>query len=179
MLRPLSYIYVDNISTTAKRICNKLLTITISLHFDQIRYPILNAFGVCIVQFIRVDAIWSLQISSVYLLGQYIISNLGYVICGSYATTLLSHNQIKECVIRIHLKLGIVWCIGGIQSCSTRTSSIYHHGWYINSNPGYIILEQVQFASDVNTSNIRCWWPIIVGNNSIEGNALGSCVLHL
>ena len=123
--------------------------------FDQIRYPILNAFGVCIVQFIRVDAIWSLQISSVYLLGQYIISNLGYVICGSYATTLLSHNQIKECVIRIHLKLGIVWCIGGIQSCSTRTSSIYHRGWYINSNPGYIIcskyattiliLEQVQF----------------------------------
>ena len=121
-------IYVDNISTTAKRICNKLRTITILLHFDQIGYPILDAFSVCIVQFIRVDANWSLQISSVYLLGQYINSNLGYVICGSYTTVLLSHNQIKECVFRAHLVLVIVWSKGGIRSCSAQTSSLYPYG---------------------------------------------------
>ena len=47
---------VGNIATTAKKIFNKLRAITILLHFDQIRYPILDAFSVCIVQFIRVDA---------------------------------------------------------------------------------------------------------------------------
>eukprot|EP00986_Skeletonema_menzelii_P005473 scaffold2007_cov131-Skeletonema_menzelii.AAC.2 len=24
-----------------------------------------------------------------------------------------------------------------------------------------------------------CWWPIIVGNDSMEGNMLGSCKLHM
>ena len=139
MLRPHSYIYVDNISTTAKRICNKLLTITILLHFDQIRYPILNAFSVCIVQFIRVDANWSLQISSIHLLGQYINSNLGNVICGSYTTTLLNREQIIGRLTCAHLELMIVWYIDGIRSCSAQTSSIYPYGWYINSNLGYVI----------------------------------------
>ena len=146
MLRPHSYIYVDNISTTAKRICNKLLTITILLHFDQIRYPILNAFSVCIVQFIRVDAGWSLQTSSIYLLGQYINSNLGNDICGSYTTTLLSRKQTTWCLICANLKLVIVWYICGMRSCSAQTSSIYPHGWYINSNLGYVICSKYTTA---------------------------------
>ena len=116
-----------------------LHTTTKILNFDQIWYPILDAYSVCIVQFIRVDANWSLQICSVYLLGQYINSNLGHVICGPYTTTLLSHKQITVCLMCANLKLEIVWYIGGIRSCSTQTSSIYPYGWYINSNLGYVI----------------------------------------
>ena len=156
MFRPLLYIYVDNISPTAKKISNKIRTTTKILNFDQIQYPILDAFSVCIVQFIRADANWSLQISSIYLLGQYINSNLGHVICGSYITTLISRKQIIGCLICAHLKLVIVWFLGGMRSCSTQTSSIYSYGWYINSNLGYAIcnlyintilkVDRVQFA---------------------------------
>ena len=56
VFRPFLYIYVHNISTTAKTISNKLRTITIILYFGKIRYPILDTFGVCIVQLIRVKA---------------------------------------------------------------------------------------------------------------------------
>ena len=139
MFRPLLYIYIDNISATAKKISNKLHTTTKILNFDQIRYPNLDAFTVCILQFIRVDANWSLQISSTYSLGQYINSNLGNVICGSYATPLLSHKQITGCLVCVYLELVIVWCRGGMRSCSAQTSSTYLYGWYINSNFGYII----------------------------------------
>ena len=154
--RPLQYIHVDDISILVPFFTMMLHTTTKILNFDQIRYPILDAFSVCIVQFIRVDANWSLQISSIYLLGQYINSNLGNIVYASYATTLLGHKQITRCLICAHLELVIVWYIGGIRSCSTRTSSIYQHGWYINSNLAYVIcskyittiliLEQVQFA---------------------------------
>mmetsp|Transcript_19995 Transcript_19995/g.30458 ORF Transcript_19995/g.30458 Transcript_19995/m.30458 type:complete len:100 (+) Transcript_19995:594-893(+) len=99
---------MDNISATAKKISNKLRTTTKILNFGQIRYPILDSFSVCIVQFMRVEANCSLQISSVYLLGQYINSNLGHVICGLYITTLLSRKQITGCLIFAHLKLVIV-----------------------------------------------------------------------
>ena len=132
-----------------------LHTTTKILHFGQIWYPILDAFSVCIVQFIRVDANWSLQISSIYLLGQYINSNLGYAVYSSYTTTLLNRKQITGRLTCAHLELVIVWCIGGIRSCSAQTSSIYPYGWYINSNLGYdiyskytttiIIHERVQF----------------------------------
>ena len=139
VLRPLLYIYMDDISILVPFFTMILHTITKILKFDQIRYPILDAFSVCIVKFIRVDASWSLQISSIHLLGQYINSNLGNVICGSYITTLLSLKQIIGCLICANLKLEIVWYIGGIRSCSTQTSSIYPYGWYINSNLGYVI----------------------------------------
>ena len=117
----------------------KLHTTTIILNFDQIWYPILDAFSVCIVQFIRVGANWSLQISSIYLLGQYINSNLGYAVYTSYTTTLLNRKQITGRLTCAHLELVIVWYIGGIRSCSAQTSSIYPYGWYINSNLGYVI----------------------------------------
>ena len=139
VFKPLSFIHVDNISVTASKISNKLHTITIILIFGQIQYPILNSISVCIVHFIRVEANWSLQISSIYPWGQYINSNLGDVICGSYITTLLSHKQIIGFLIWAHLKLVIVWYIGGIQSCSTQTSSIYSHGWYVNSDLMHVI----------------------------------------
>ena len=116
-----------------------LYTTTKILNFDQIWYPILDAFSVRIVQFIRVGANWSLQICSVYLLGQYINSNLGHVICGPYTTTLLRRKQITGCLICANLKLVIVWYICGMRSCSAQTSSIYPHGWYINSNLGHVI----------------------------------------
>ena len=128
VFRHLLYTYADNISTTAKKISNKLCTITKILNFGQIQCPIQDTFSVCIVHFTRVEANWSLQISSIYPLRQYINSNLGYVICGSYTTKLLSLKQITGCLICAHLKLVIVWCIGGIRSCSTHTSSIYPHG---------------------------------------------------
>ena len=116
-----------------------LYTTTKILNFDQIWYPILDTFSVRIVQFRGVDANWSLQICSVYLLGQYINSNLGHVICGPYTTTLLSRKQITGCLICANLKLVIVWYICGMRSCSAQTSSIYPRGWYINSNLGYVI----------------------------------------
>ncbi len=37
----------------------------------------------------------------------------------------------------------------------------------------------VYVCSDVNMSLSRCWWCIIVGNDSIEGNAHVSYKLHL
>ena len=43
---------MDIISATAKKISNKLHTTAKILKFDQIRYPILDAFSVCIVQLI-------------------------------------------------------------------------------------------------------------------------------
>ena len=145
-----------------------LHTTTKILNFDQIWYPILDAFSVCIVQFIRVGANWSLQISSIYLLGQYINSNLGNVICGSYTTTLLNRKQITGRLTCAHLELVIVWYIGGIRSCSTRTSSIYQHGWYINSNLGYVICskytttilvhEQVQFHRQIRFFAYIVWY---------------------
>ena len=101
--------------------------------------PYSCTFCACIVQFICVEANWSLQISSMYLLGQYINSNLGNVICGSYTTTLLNRKQITGRLTCAHLELVIVWYIGGIRSCSAQTSSIYPYGWYINSNLGYVI----------------------------------------
>ena len=159
VLRPLLYIYMDDISILVPFFTMILHTITKILKFDQIRYPILDAFSVCIVQFIRVDANWSLQLCSVYLLGQYINSNLGHVICGPYTTTLLSRKQITGCLISAHLKLVIVWYICGMRSCSAQTSSIYPHGWYINSNLGHVICskctttilihEWVQFARQI------------------------------
>ena len=155
VFRPLLYIHVDNISTLVPFFTMILHTTTKILHFGQIWYPILDAFSVCIVQFIRVDANWSLQLCSVYLLGQYINSNLGHVICGPYTTTLLSHNQINECPIWAYSELVIMWCIGGIQSFSVQTSYIYPYGLYINSNYGYdicskctttiLVHERVQF----------------------------------
>ena len=120
------------------------------------------------MQFIRVDANWSLQISSVYLLGQYINSNLGYVICGSYTTTLLNRKQITGRLTCAHLELVIVWYIGGIRSCSAQTSSIYPYGWYINSNLGYVICskytttilvhEQVQFPQQIRFFAYIVWY---------------------
>ena len=150
--------HVGNISTTASKISNKLLTITIILNFGQIQCPIQDTFSACIVQFIRVDAKWSLLISSRYLLGQYINSNLGYARYCSYTTTLLSHNQINGCLIWTHLELVIVWYTDGIRSFSTQISSIYPYGWYINSDLVYVICskytttilvhEQVQFPRE-------------------------------
>ena len=72
-------------------------------------------------------------------LGQHINSNLGNTMYSSYTTTLLSHSHTNECLIRAHLKLVIVWYIGGIRSCSTQTSSTYLYGWYINSNLGNVL----------------------------------------
>ena len=145
-----------------------LHTITKILKFDQIRYPILDAFSVCIVKFIRVDASWSLQISSIHLLGQYINSNLGNVICGLYATTLLNRKQITGRLTCAHLELVIVWYIDGIRSCSAQTSSIYQHGWYINSNLGHVICskytttilvhEQVQFHRQIRFFAYIVWY---------------------
>ena len=137
--RSLLNIHVDNISTTASKISNTLRTITIILNFGQIQCPIQDTFSVCIVHFTRVEAKWSLQISSIYSLRQYINSNLGDVIRCSYITTLLSHIQIIRFFIWAYLELVNVWYIGGIRSCSTQTSSIYACGWYINSNLGYVI----------------------------------------
>ena len=139
MRRPLLYIYVDHISTLVPFFTVILYATTKILNFDQIWHPILDAFSVCIVQFIRVDANWSLQICSVYLLGQYINSNLGHVICGPYTTTLLRHKKSSDASICAHLELVIVWYICGMRSCSAQTSSIYSHGWYINSNLSYVI----------------------------------------
>ena len=146
---------MGNISAKTKTISNKLHTITKILNFGQIWCRIQDLLSACIVQFICVEANWSLQISSMYLLGQYINSNLGNVICGSYTTTLLNRKQINECLICAHRELVIVWCIGGMRSCSAQTCSIYPHGWYINSNFGHVICskctttilvhEQVQF----------------------------------
>ena len=41
------------------------------------------------------------------------------------------------------------------------------------------VLRHIYVCSDVNMSLSRCWWCIIVGNDSIEGNVHGSCKLHL
>ena len=139
VFRHLLYTYADNISTTAKKISNKLCTITKILNFGQIQCPIQDTFSVCIVHFTRVEAKWSLQISSIYSLRQYINSNLGDVIRCSYITTLLSHIQIIRFFIWAYLELVNVWYIGGIRSCSTQTSSIYACGWYINSNLSCVI----------------------------------------
>ena len=41
------------------------------------------------------------------------------------------------------------------------------------------VLRHMYVCSDVNMSLSRCWWFIIDGNDSIEGNVYGSCKLHL
>eukprot|EP00986_Skeletonema_menzelii_P008604 scaffold3679_cov128-Skeletonema_menzelii.AAC.5 len=47
------YIHVNDISSTAKKLSNKLRTITIVLHFGQIQCPLQDTFSACVVQFIR------------------------------------------------------------------------------------------------------------------------------
>ncbi len=41
------------------------------------------------------------------------------------------------------------------------------------------VLRHIYVCSDVNMSLSRCWWCIIVGNISIEGNIHVSSKLHL
>ncbi len=41
------------------------------------------------------------------------------------------------------------------------------------------VLRHMYVCSDVNMSLSRCWWCIIDGNDSIEGNVHVSCKLHL
>jgi len=41
------------------------------------------------------------------------------------------------------------------------------------------VLRHIYVCSNVNMSLSRCWWLIIVDNNSIEGNVHVSCKLHL
>ena len=130
---------MDNISTTAQKISIALGIITIILDFGQSWCPIHDTFSARIVQFIRDEANWSLQISYMHPSGQSMNSNLGYTMYNSHITTLLSHSHINEFLIRANLKLVIVWYIGGIRRCSTRTSSIYPWGWYIYSNLSYVI----------------------------------------
>ena len=108
------------------------------------------------------------RISSIYLLGQHINSNLGSVNCSSYITTLLSHSHINNCLICAHLKLVIVWYECGIRSCSTQTSSICPYGWYINSNLGHVVYskytttrvihEQVQFPRQIRIFTYIVWY---------------------
>ena len=130
--------YVGNISAKTKTISNKLHTITKILNFGQFWCPIPDTFCARIVHFILDEANWSLQISSVHPLGQHINANLVNVMYISYTTTLLSHSRTNEYIIRTHLKLVILWYIGGIRSYSTRTSSIHPYGWYIHSELGYV-----------------------------------------
>ena len=165
---PLLYTYVGIISILVPFFTMKLHTTTKILNFDQIWHPILDAFSVCIVQFIRVGANWSVQISSIYPLGQYTNSNLGYVVYSSYTTTLLNRKQITGRLTCAHLELVIVWCIGGIRSCSAQTSSIYPYGWYINSNLSHVIYnkyttaifvhEQVQFHRQIRFFAYIVWY---------------------
>ena len=71
---------------------------------------------------------------------RYINSDLGYVICSSYITTLLSHSHIKKCRIRTHLVL--VLCNLCVISQVQVVRSLLHHnhniypccGRHINSN---------------------------------------------
>ena len=139
VFRPLLYIYVNNISTTAKKISYTLRTITIILNFGQIQCPLQDIFSACVVQFMRDETKWSQQNSSMNLLGQHIHSNLGYAVYSSYTTTLLNRKQITGRLTCAHLELVAVWYMGCIRSCSAQTSSIYPHGWYINSNLGHVI----------------------------------------
>ena len=41
------------------------------------------------------------------------------------------------------------------------------------------VFRDINVCSDVNMSLSRCWWFIIVGNDSIEGNIHGSYNLHM
>ena len=41
------------------------------------------------------------------------------------------------------------------------------------------VLRHIYVCSNVNMSLSRCWWLIIVGNDSIEENVHVSCKLHL
>ena len=41
------------------------------------------------------------------------------------------------------------------------------------------VLRHIYVCSDVNMSLSRCWWFIIVVNDSIEGHVHVSCTLHL
>ena len=103
--RLLRYIHVDNISTQTQQISYKVHTTTVLLNFGQFWRPCLDTFRACIVQFISDYTNWSEQTSFMHQWGRHINSNLGYVIWSSYDTTLLSHLQIKICLIRAHLVL--------------------------------------------------------------------------
>ena len=41
------------------------------------------------------------------------------------------------------------------------------------------VLQHIYEFSDVNMSLSRCWWFMILDNDSIEGHVHGSCKLHL
>ena len=41
------------------------------------------------------------------------------------------------------------------------------------------VMRHIYVCSDVNMSLTRCWWCIIVGNDSIDGNVYSSCKLLL
>ena len=71
---------------------------TILAHFNTL-------VSASIVQFTHDFTDWSHQTSSLHPCGRHINSNLGYVICSSYDTTLLSHGQMNNCLIRTHLVL--------------------------------------------------------------------------
>ena len=137
---------MNNISRTAEKISNKLRTITIILNFGQIEDPIFDTFSACIVHSCV------LKQTELYrpLLYNY-WDNISTPTSGMpsrgriplrYSVT----TKINECPSGHIRSSWFVWCIGGMRSFSAQTSSLYPHGWYINSNLGYVICSKYTFA---------------------------------